>query len=113
MEFECIWNESLKANAPKAILSDTISFKIVELSSSIAESDLWDNESMRKKVLAEACPKVLLELLGGVDVVLNRVPASYLRAIFSRYLASRYVYKSGLAKNPEFAFFAFVQQFLS
>jgi glutamate dehydrogenase len=67
---------------------------------------------MRRRVLYEACPTVLITMLNGVDKVLERVPESYLRAIFSRYLASRYVYKCGIAKNPEFAFFAFLQPFL-
>lgn len=110
-EFECIWNESIKSGIPRAILSDTISFKIVELSASIADSEFWNNESMRRRVLTEACPKQLQNLLGGVDVIQQRVPESYLKAIFSRYLASRYVYQNGIPKNPEFAFFAFLQNF--
>lgn len=112
LEFECIWNESQKSPIPRSILSDTISFKIVELSAAIAESDLWNDEHIRKRVLLEACPKILLNLLQSVDTLIERVPQSYLRAIFSRYLASRYVYKCGLAKNPEFEFFSFLHPFL-
>jgi glutamate dehydrogenase len=112
LEFECIWNESKATGTPRSILSDTLSFKIIELTSSIAESNLWNNEEMKKKVLLEYCPRVLLDQVKSIETLLERVPESYLRAIFSRFLASRYVYQCGLPKNPEFAFFAFLQTFL-
>jgi hypothetical protein len=41
----------------------------------------------------------------------QRVPEVYTKAIFSAYLASRYVYKHGIAAN-EFAFFEFMQPYL-
>jgi len=110
LEFECIWDESQRTGIPRSILSDTLSFKIVELSANIAESDLWTNPEMRKRVLLQYVPKVLLNLV-GVDLLLERVPESYCKAIFSRYLSSRYVYQCGLPKNPEFAFFSFLQPF--
>jgi len=111
LEFECMWSEFQKTGIPRSILSDTLSVKIVELSASIADSALWHNHEMRKRVLLNYVPKVLLNLLKSVDVLLERVPESYCKAIFSRYLASRYVYQCGLPKNPEFAFFSFLQPF--
>lgn len=65
---------------------------------------------IRNLVLSEACPPVLLELVGGVEGLCQRVPENYVRAIFGAYLASRYVYRYGLETNP-FDFFEFVQPY--
>lgn len=64
----------------------------------------------RNLVLAEACPPVLLELVGGVAGLCQRVPENYLRAIFGAYLGSRYIYRYGL-ETREFDFFDFVQPY--
>jgi len=112
LEFQCIWNEHEKSGTPRSPLSDVISNKINELSKSIAESDLWTtNPDLRRRVLYEACPRNLLELL-GLEIILKRVPETYARAIFGCYLASRYVYQFGLSANPEFAFFKFLSGYL-
>jgi glutamate dehydrogenase len=67
---------------------------------------LWDNEALRTKVLSTYCPKVLLDL-AGLDNVIQRVPINYLKAIFSAFLASRFVYTYGLDTSP-FAFYEYV-----
>jgi hypothetical protein len=59
---------------PRTILSDTISNKINELSAAFSSSDLWDNIPLRRKVLSGCCPKILLTQLGGIDVVVSRIP---------------------------------------
>jgi len=62
--------------------------------------------ALRKIVLQEALPMVLLEVL-SLDAVLDRVPESYIQAIFDSYLASRFVYRYGI--NPsQYAFFEFM-----
>eukprot|EP01116_Phalansterium_solitarium_P022848 TRINITY_DN770_c0_g1_i1.p1 TRINITY_DN770_c0_g1~~TRINITY_DN770_c0_g1_i1.p1 ORF type:complete len:1067 (-),score=487.40 TRINITY_DN770_c0_g1_i1:382-3582(-) len=107
IEFQAIWNEHERTGTPRAVLSDQISNKINELSKAIETSDLWLNTELRRKVLAETCPRSLTNLL-GLDKVLERVPENYLRAMFGCFLASRYVYKCGLAQIPEFAFYKFM-----
>ena len=73
MEFECLWNESLKNGTARSILSDTVSNRINELSASLYESDLWNNLQLRKNVLEEAIPLTLQKLL-GLDVIVQRIP---------------------------------------
>jgi glutamate dehydrogenase len=48
---------------------------------------------------------------GGLDAVLARVPEAYQLAIFSSYLASRFVYQNGLQPSA-FALIDFLQPFL-
>ena len=71
-------------------------------------SGLWDNESLRTTVLTRAFPKLLLETL-GLDKLLERVPETYVKAIFGAYLASQFVYKYG-AHPDNFAFFEFMRE---
>lgn len=112
LEFECLWNENQRTKKPISILSDEISNKINQLSMSIATADdLWNNIPMKQKIFKEAIPNNLQDML-GLDVILRRVPESYSKAIFSSFLASRYVYKCGLTGTPEFSFFSFLHTFL-
>ncbi|OZJ03908.1 hypothetical protein BZG36_03289 [Bifiguratus adelaidae] len=106
MEFECIWREHRRTNSPRSLISDDLSVAIVTLNEQLQHTSLWDNLSLRKMVLKEAFPNLLLQKL-GLDVLLERVPENYVRAIFGAYLASRFVYKFGT--NPsQFAFFEFM-----
>jgi glutamate dehydrogenase len=58
--------------------------------------------------LKRAFPKLLLEKL-GLETLLERVPESYVKAIFGAYLASQFVYKYG--PHPDnFAFFEFMRE---
>ncbi|EGG19619.1 NAD+ dependent glutamate dehydrogenase [Cavenderia fasciculata] len=110
LEFQCIWAEHEKTKTSRCILSDLISNKINHLNDAIQDSPLWDNQSLKKRIISEACPKVLLNLL-GVDKIIERVPVPYVKAIFGSYLASRFVYECGLS-NSEFAFYTFIQKLL-
>ena len=75
------------------------------------QSTLWSNESLRKTVLRDAFPQLLLDRL-GLDTLLERIPEPYVKAIFGSYLASKFVYKYGT--NPsQFAFFEFMNPFFS
>jgi len=127
LEFECIWREHDQSKIPRHVLTDKVSDKINSLNDLIQDSSLWNNLNMRSKVLAEAIPRTLIDLLGletilKVMMMMNgfkldtnnnkqRVPENYVRAIFGAYLASRYVYQHGLSAN-EFAFFEFMQNYL-
>lgn len=110
LEFECIWKEHELTKTPRHVLTDKVSDKINSLNDMIQESVLWHNVTLRHRVLDEAIPRTLIDLL-GLDTILKRVPENYVRAIFGAYLASRYVYKHGLSAN-EFAFFEFMQHYL-
>jgi glutamate dehydrogenase len=109
LEFLCIWNEHQRTGLPRSVIGDLVSTKINSLNDAVQNSVLWNNMRLRKLVLSEACPSVLLETV-GIDKLVKRVPENYLKAIFGSYLASRYVYKYGL-ETKEFDFFDFVQPY--
>ncbi|KAJ3031779.1 UNVERIFIED_CONTAM: NAD-dependent glutamate dehydrogenase [Siphonaria sp. JEL0065] len=104
LEFECLWREGERTGIPRSILSDTLSLNIVKLNEDLQSTTLWDNEALRRLVLAEAFPKLLLDKL-GLDTLLQRVPEAYVKSIFGCFLASKFVYKFGVAPSQ----FAFVQ----
>merc|ERR1711907_85709 len=85
-EFECLWKEHHSSGIPLSILSDQLSEKINQLHVQIFNSSLWENIALRERIISLAVPKSLLAQLGR-DVVLQRVPESYLKAIFGAYLA--------------------------
>jgi glutamate dehydrogenase len=90
---------------PPSLPLAQLSIKITDLSQSVEKSDsLWRNKALRDAVLRDALPSTLVELVGGADVVISRLPENYLRALFGSRLASRFVYSAGL-QTPEFAFF--------
>ena len=103
LEFEAIWREHQTSKIPRSTLSDTLSVAITKLDEELQRTDLWKDEKFRRSVLADALPKLLLQKI-GLDLIIERVPDNYLRAIFGSYLASRFVYEFG--GNPsQFAFF--------
>ncbi|CAD7934475.1 unnamed protein product [Amoebophrya sp. A120] len=54
-------------------------------------------------VLTKAIPKLLLEKI-GLDQMVQRCPQAYLKAMCAAYIASSYVYNTGLANNTPYAF---------
>ncbi|KAI1413546.1 NAD-specific glutamate dehydrogenase [Hypoxylon sp. FL1857] len=108
LEFEAIWREHEQTGVPRSVLSDTLSLAITTLDEELQKSDLWENLKIRRAVLADALPKLLIDKI-GLDTIISRVPDSYLRAIFGSYLASRFVYEFG--SNPsQFAFYDFMSK---
>jgi glutamate dehydrogenase len=103
LEFEAIWREHEQTGVPRSILSDKLSQAITSLDEQLQHSDLWENETVRRAVLADALPNLLIEQI-GLDTIIQRVPDPYLRAIFGSYLASRFVYEFGSSPN-QFAFY--------
>lgn len=103
LEFEAIWREHKKTKIPRSTLSDTLSIAITKLDEELQQTDLWKQEELRRSVLQDALPKLLLEKI-GLDTIISRVPETYLRAIFGSYLASRFVYEFGSSPS-QFAFF--------
>ncbi|KAH8683331.1 putative NAD-specific glutamate dehydrogenase [Tricladium varicosporioides] len=108
LEFEAIWRENKKTKIPRSTLSDTLSVAITKLDEELQKTDLWKNEKLRRAVLQDALPRLLLEKI-GLDLIIERVPNNYLRAIFGSYLASRFVYEFGSSPS-QFAFFDFMSR---
>jgi glutamate dehydrogenase len=103
LEFEAIWREHEQTKIPRSTLSDTLSIAITKLDEELQNTGLWHDEKLRRSVLKDALPKLLLEKI-GLDLIIKRVPDNYLRAIFGSYLASRFVYEFGSSPS-QFAFF--------
>lgn len=106
LEFEALWRESEKTKKPRSILSDELSYAINDLTEELSASSLWEDEAFRNGILAEALPKQLQNAI-GLDVILQRVPSNYLRAIFGSYLAGRFIYEMGSSPG-QFAFFEYM-----
>ncbi|EHA23620.1 NAD dependent glutamate dehydrogenase [Aspergillus niger ATCC 1015] len=94
LEFEAIWREHEKTGLLRSVLSDRLSVAITQLDEELQKTELWDNVELRRSVLHDALPNLLLQKI-GLDTILQRVPENYLRAIFGSYLASRFVYEYG------------------
>ncbi len=103
LEFEAIWREHEQTGIPRSTLSDTLSVAITKLDEELQKTDLWHNEPLRRSILKDALPNLLLKKI-GLDLIIQRVPENYLRAIFGSYLASRFVYEFG-SQPSQFAFF--------
>lgn len=103
LEFEAIWREHEETGLSRSALSDKLSIAITTLDEELQHSDLWKNERIRKAVLKDALPPLLLEKI-GLDTIIQRVPDAYLCAIFGSYLASRFVYEFG-SQPSQFAFY--------
>ncbi|SPO02886.1 probable NAD-specific glutamate dehydrogenase [Cephalotrichum gorgonifer] len=108
LEFEAIWRESVETGAPRCVISDKLSAAITTLDEELQQSDLWRDETIRRGVLVDALPNLLLKEI-GLEKIVERVPDSYLRAIFGSYLASRFVYQYGSSPS-QFAFYDFMSK---
>jgi len=106
MEFEAMWAENQKYHTPMAILSDVLSNKINEVTDSLRESSLYEDEHIWKYAIKNHVPAILVEKI-GLETILKRVPMNYLRAILGTHLASTFIYKYGLHAN-EVDFFKYI-----
>ena len=103
LEFEAIWREHEETGVANCLVSDRLSGAITKLDEELQKSELWDDEVIRRGVLTRALPALLQREI-GLDKMVERVPDSYLRAIFGSYLASRFVYQYGSSPS-QFAFY--------
>ncbi|CAN6674685.1 NAD-specific glutamate dehydrogenase [Trichomonascus vanleenenianus] len=108
LEFEAIWREHERTGKPRSILSDELSNAINDLTEELKSSNLWEDVEFRNLILGDALPKQLIAQI-GLETILERVPDSYLQAIFGSYLAGRFVYEKGPAPG-QFAFFEYMVQ---
>jgi len=109
-EFSCLW-QAHQEGVSLTLGSDMLSKKIIEMTNSIAKSNLFETQTkLRDVVLGRAIPKTLQNLL-SLEKIITNLPPNYIRALFASSLASRFIYKCGI--NPDsFAFFQFVQDFV-
>lgn len=106
LEFEALWAENERTGKPRSVLSDELSYAINDLTEELSASSLWDDAAFRNAILGEALPRTLQRAI-GLDTILERVPANYLRAIFGSFLAGRFIYEKG-ANPGQFAFFEYM-----
>ena len=97
-EFELIWRERIKTKQPLTVLSNAVSGKINQITDAIRESSLADDPTIRGKIMLEYAPRQLVDLL-GLPVILERIPASYIKAITATKMATDFVYGRGLRAN--------------
>ena len=65
-----------------------------ELSQQIEGTNLYDQEHVRRAVLLQVFPKILVETIGLEDLQ-QRIPNTYLRSAFAAQLAAGFVYAKG------------------
>jgi glutamate dehydrogenase len=94
-EFQCIWREHsrLQGSKSRTNISDELSSTLNNLQAELENSDLFDDLPSRKGVMRRAIPKTLVDQVGLV-ALLERLPEPYQRALFSSWVASRFVRRS-------------------
>jgi glutamate dehydrogenase len=95
LEFALLWRTHKLTRAPLSELSEDVSRKINEITRSIEESTLFANKAVRRSALRLHVPPALAEAV-GLDVLMERLPDSYEKAIFARSIASTFVYRFGI-----------------
>ncbi|MFA6507957.1 MAG: hypothetical protein WCT14_17785, partial [Treponemataceae bacterium] len=97
-EFDLLWREHSETGIPLTSLSNSVSEKINRIADAVRESPLADEKELKERILTEYTPPRLLKLL-GLETILARVPASYLKAIVAAKMATDFVYRRGLRAN--------------
>ncbi|KAI9732231.1 MAG: NAD-dependent glutamate dehydrogenase [Claussenomyces sp. TS43310] len=72
LEFEALWREHEQTRIARSVLSDTLSNAITKLDEELQKTDLWHKEELRRSVLEDALPQLLLEKI-GLDLIIERV----------------------------------------
>jgi len=75
LEFEAIWRENQATGERQSVLSDRLSLAITKLDEELQGTELWDDVELRKSVLSEALPGLLLNKI-GLETLLSRVSPS-------------------------------------
>ena len=107
-EFDALWVEKLRTDGKNTLISDALSSKIVAIRQFIMDSDLYNDAKLKNYVLRQYIPTVLFTKL-PLSQVLVRVPETYLRSMFAIWIASDFVYTTGLGAN-EFSFFMYMHK---
>ena len=72
LEFEAIWREHEQTGVLRSVLSDRLSVAITKLDEELQKTELWDNVELRRSVLSDALPGLLLDRI-GLETILDRV----------------------------------------
>lgn len=72
LEFEAIWREHEETGTARSVISDTLSVAITTLDEELQNTELWNDLKLRRSVLGDALPKLLLEKI-GFDTIIERV----------------------------------------
>ncbi|THU97587.1 NADH-dependent glutamate dehydrogenase [Dendrothele bispora CBS 962.96] len=107
-EFQCLWKEHarLQGAKPRTTISDELSSTLNNLQAELESSDLFDDVPSRHGVMKKAIPKTLVDKI-GLETLLKRLPETYQRALFSSWVASRFIYKYGVnGSSVDFFHFA-------
>jgi glutamate dehydrogenase len=99
-EFDLLWKTHAKTGAPLSELSEGVSRKINDITRSIEESTLFANRPVRRGSLRMHIPPALTGAV-ELDILMERLPESYQRAVFARSIASSFVYRFGLEAGFE------------
>jgi glutamate dehydrogenase len=91
-EFQCIWKEHARLGGAKSrtALSDELSSTLNNLQAELESSDLYEDVPSRHGVMRRAIPKTLVQKV-GLETLLERLPETYQRALFSSWVASHFV----------------------
>lgn len=69
LEFEAIWREHELSGVARSILSDQLSVAITKMDEELQGTELWENQSLRRSVLSDALPPLLLERIGLLNIM--------------------------------------------
>lgn len=75
LEFEAIWREHEQTGVLRSVLSDRLSVSITKLDEELQKTELWNNVELRRSVLGDALPRLLLDKI-GLETILDRVRCS-------------------------------------
>ncbi|KAG2066702.1 NAD-specific glutamate dehydrogenase [Suillus decipiens] len=100
-EFHCIWREHarLQGAKPRTQISDELSTRLNNLQAELEFSDLFDDVPSRRGVMRRAIPATLVDQV-GLDALLERLPETYQRALFSSWVASHYISTNTVSTAP-------------
>jgi glutamate dehydrogenase len=106
-EFEALWREHQSTGKALTRLSNELSDRINTITDAVVTSGLTEDPALMARVVKLYTPASLLALV-GLENILARVPASYLKAIVATTVATRFIYSRGLRAN-EVDFYNFVR----
>jgi glutamate dehydrogenase len=108
-EFEFIWAEKARTGKRSIDLTLELSESMNDLFDVILASKLWEKETIRKNVLKEFFPKTLLSKV-PYETLCERIPETFLKAVFAKYLGAQYFYEKGTNTNV-YEFYEFVNKY--
>jgi len=100
-EFSILWKTSRENGRPLSGLSDELSARILEVTAGVEASSLFDDTTLVSNVIPLHVPSALIGAVGGVERLLDHLPRPYLKAIFARTIARRFVYEYGVEPSYE------------